>query len=212
LNSDLSLMHSLRKVLESAEQGMGMAQSLVRVFRSAGLPGKDVARLTLLGFPLSASLHPLEAGESEEAAMLASLIVGSAKGSARLVGENGGQILGTLERWVKMKENDRLERKVLTFRALVASGILGAITAMVATLGPLLGSLGVSAAYQSTSPVLFPLAAAAMAAASSAMLGYYMSGRRLYVNLATSMAAFAFVYLVASPLANVTPVAPWVIK
>ncbi len=211
MNPELSTVLALRRVLESAGSGMGMSQSIVKGLSSVSPKGKDVARLLLLGFPLAVALRPLTEGRSDEVAMLASLIVSTPRSSATLVGRSGEELADTLERWVKLKENRRMEQKVMRFRSVVTSGVLGAVTAMVASLGPLVGSLNFAAPVAQSASGLLP-AAAGMTAISSAMLGLFMSGRGMFVNVGVALAVFAAVSTVASPLASVPSVTLWGVK
>ncbi len=211
MNTDLSMILSLRRVLESAESGMGMSQSIVKGLRETQREGEESARMLLLGLPLAVSLRPLTEGRSEEVAMLASLIVSASKSSTALVGRSGEDLADTLERWVKVKENSRLEQKGLRFRSLITSAVLGAVTAMVASLGPVVGNLSFTAPSVQGAGLLLP-AAAAMSALSSGMLGLFMSGRRLFLNVAVALMVFAAVSAVASPLASVPAVGLWGVK
>jgi hypothetical protein len=202
---------SLRRVLESAESGMGLSQSLVRELGTEGLQGEEVARKLLLGFPLSTALRPLAGMRSEEVAMLSSLVVSSTASSATLVGTSGKELARTLERWVKIGENRRLEQRVLRFRSVITAGVLGAVTAMVATLGPVVGSLSFTGQDVQGAASVLP-AAALMTALSSGMLGFFMSGRKMFVNVLVAMAAFAAVGFIASPLASIPPLPLWGVK
>ncbi len=211
MNPDLSTVLSLRRVLESAGSGMGMSQSIVKGMSAVPLKGAEAARMLLLGFPLAVALRPLTEDGSEEVAMLASLIVSAPRSSAALVGRSGEELADTLERWVKLKENRRMEQRVMRFRSVMTSGVLGAVTAMVATLGPLVGSLNFAASPAQSAAGLLP-AAGVMTAVSSAMLGLFMSGRRAFVNVAVALVVFALVSTVASPLASVPTVTLWGVK
>ena len=188
-----------------------MSGSLVKVLRGTDAPGRETARLLLLGNPIPAAVRPMVEGSGAEVAMLASLIVASPGSSAPVVGRSGGATARTLERWVKARENRALERKVIRFRGLVTSGVLGAVTAMVAALGPLVGSLSfVGGAV--AGPGALGIGAAAMAAVSSGMLGLYTSGRSLYANVAVTLAVFALVWGAASPLGGASAVGLWGVK
>jgi hypothetical protein len=210
MNTDLAMVLSLRRVLESARDGKGMSRSIVDELGRAS-PNPEPARLLLLGYPLSASLRELTEHGSLEVAMLASLIVSTPKSSAALVGSSGEALATTLERWVKAKESAKLEQKVLRFRSMVTSGVLGAVTAMVASLGPLVGNLNFSALPAAGPQGLLP-AAAGMTAVSSGMLGLFMSGRRFFVNMAFSLAVFGLVSVIASPLVSVPTLTLWGVK
>lgn len=211
MNADLSAILSLRRVLESAGDGMGMARSLVKELGGLEPDGADSARMLLLGYPLSVSLRPLLDGRSEEVSMIASLIVSAPRSSTSLVGRSGQALAMTLERWVKARENGKLENRALRFRSLVTSGVLGAVTAMVASLGPVVGNLSFGSA-PTVSPGTLLSAAAGMTAISSGMLGYFMSGKGFFANIAVSLAVFAVVSVAASPLAGIPSVGLWGVK
>ena len=209
MNPDLSMVRSLRRVLQSAGEGKGLARSVVEELRRCAPPGPEAARLTLLGHPLRASLRSMVESAPEEAAMLASLVVAAPRSSAYLVGRSGDALAENLERWVKAREGRALEQRVLRFRSVVTSGVLGAVTAMVATLGPLVGSLGFAGGAAPPDPAALLAGAAGMSAISSAMLGLFMSGRGFAVNVAVTVGGFALVAAVASPLAAFPGAVPW---
>lgn len=204
-------MATLRKVLESVSSGKGVAQALVAELREGGAGGREVARLVLLGQPLDVSLSGMTEARSEEVSMLSSLVLWSSKGSAKVVGERGKSLSAVLERWLKLKENEKMERRVMAYRGLIASGVLGAVTAMVATLAPLLGTFVLSQQQAHQSGYL-PIAAAALASMSSAMLGLYVSGRAFPVFVIVAISAFAAVYLAVSPMVDVPSLSLWAIK
>ena len=212
MSSELSMLRSLRRILESAAEGEGLARSIAEELRGSAPPGPDSARRVLLGYPLQASLGPLVESPSEEVAMLASLVVAAPRSSAALVGRSGEELAGTLERWVKARESRRLEQKVLRFRSVVTSGVLGAVTAMVASLGPLVGSLNFQGSARPVDPITLLVGAAVMAAVSSAVLGLFMSASGILFNVGVTLAVFAVVGAVALPLASLPAAAVWGVK
>ena len=206
-----SRMLSLRRVLEGVGEGSGISRAIIRELGGGDRVGQEVAKMLLLGNAIETSLRPLSEEGSEEESMLASLIVAAPSSSAPMVGRTGGALATTLERWVNERESRALEQKVLRFRGLVTSGILGAVTAMAATLGPLVGSLS-SALGAPSGPGALVYGAAAMTAIGSGTLGAYTSGRRFYANVAVALAAFGIVFLAASPLAAVSVTGLWGVK
>ncbi len=212
MNTEFLTVLSLKKVLETAGEGMGMAQAVIRGLRDVTPLGGEPARLVLLGFPLSVALRPLVESGTEEVSMLASLIVSAPRSSSSIVGRSGGILAGTLEKWVKAKDSKKLEQKALRFRSLVTCGVLGAVTAMLAALAPLVGSLDFTGASQSAGASDLVYAAAGYAAISSSMLGLFMSGRGFYLNVLVAMGVFVLVSVLASPLADVPSVSLWGIK
>lgn len=198
------MISSLRRVMESAGQGMGIAEAIVRSLRTSGAAGRDVARRVLLGLAIDVAVRPLVSRDSEEVAMLAALIGMSAESSATLLGTAGERLSHTLESWVKLREGRKMEERVQRFRCLIGSCVVGAVSGMIASLGPMLGSLYTLTASQSQGPNLTLYAGAAMAAISSGMLALYVSERRAYVNVALSLASFCIVCVLVSPFTTFT--------
>ena len=211
MSEELAAILALKKVLQEAGEGMGIAQSVVRDLRSIKPLGAESGRLVLLGLPLSAALRPLTGCKSEEVSTLATLVLYAPRSSSALVSRSGATLAGTLERWVEAKESAQLQRKAIRFRGFVTSAVLGAVSAMIASLGPIVGSLNFETPVPVNSGALL-YCAACMTGLSSCMLGLFMSGRGFYVNVAVSLAVFAVVCTLASPLASVPPVALWGVK
>jgi len=198
---------AFRRVLERAGEGMGVSQAVVRELKGTG-PQAEARKRILLGIPInSALLQIIEAG-SAEASMLASLVIRCQDGSVQLTGKRGEELSYLAERWVKTRENQRLEANVRRSRGLIASGVCGAVSGMIATIGPLLGSLsnlgnpGASGASSQVS-LLFP--AATMALLSSGFLGVYTSGKGFYQNILTAGLVYLLVSIAVAPLANLPP-------
>ena len=211
MKGELPMLFALKKVLESADSGEGIAHSLVRELRGMDPEGAAVARMILLGQPLAVSIRPLVESRANEVSMLSSLIGSATKSSSAAVGRRGRAFATVLERWVRLRENVKLEMKVQAFRSLVTSGVLGAVTAMMASLGPLVANLNFESSTPPPSGNLL-LAAGMMTAISSGMLGFYMSGRRFVINVAVAMLVFALVSTVVSPLVDIPSVTLWGIK
>jgi hypothetical protein len=202
MRGELSTVLALRRVLQSVAKGRGIAESVVRELPKDADGGEESARSVLLGLPPQVALQSVTSRASNEVSMLASIVVELAKISAPLGGKNGEALSYILERWVKVRESNRLEERVQRFRALIASAVLGAVTAMISTLGPLLASFGTGSLGVSPGPSNFLYAGFAMAISSSGMLGVFISGRRFYVNVSVTVAIFALVGLLVAPLAD----------
>ena len=211
MNADLNSILALKKVLESASNGMGMAQSVARELSAVRPLGSESVRLILLGHPLHLALRPLVESGSQEVSMLASLVVSARRSSSVMVGHSGGMLADTLERWVKTKESAKLQQRALWFRSLVTCGVLGAVSAMVASLGPLVSGLDFTGTPPASTAALV-YAAAGFTGISSCMLGLFMSGRRFCLNVAVTLGVFGVVSLLASPLASVSAVSLWGVK
>lgn len=188
--------------MEAVEEGRGIAQALVRELREVGPVALETARQILLGFPFPVSLRPLTETKAEEVVMLASLLISASKSNATLVGRNGEAMSHTLEGWLKLKENSKMEHKVMMFRSMVTSGVLGAVCATVATLGPLLGNLDFTTQTRPDPGALLYFAAG-MTVISSGMLGYFMSGSRFFANIGLALSVFVLVWSLASPIASI---------
>ncbi len=203
MNDDLALVATLRRAFELVSRGMGLAEALVRSLPSSGTAGKDVARRILLGFPVSASLGPMLSG-SDEVAALALLLGTGHKSGAKPLGQSGERVSLLLEGWIKLRESRKLEERVQRFRSLIVSCVVGGVSAMIATLGPILSSLYSTTTGLPDGTGLTLYAGAAMAATSSAMLAIYVSERRFYLNVALSLISFVAVWGFVSPLASFT--------
>jgi hypothetical protein len=211
VNEDLAEVMALGKVLESASEGRGMSRALVEEFARGKGTLRDAAKMLLLGHPIPESLRASAEEGSAEVSMLASLIRSTPGSSTTLVGANGRAMARTLERWVNLRETARMEQRVHSFRSLITSGVLGAVTAMVATLGPLVGNLNLVSA-PSSYPQYLLMAAGVMTAVSASILGYFMSGRRFVLNVAVAMTVFVIVETLASPLASFSSPGLWGVK
>jgi hypothetical protein len=212
MNSESVTVLAFKKVLESAGDGMGLARAVAKELRGIRPFGSEAARLILLGFPLPVALRPLIQSGREEGAMLASLIVSAPRSSSTIIGRSGTILAGTLEKWVEARESGTLQQKAMRFRSLVTSGVLGAVTAMIASIGPLVGSLDFNGASTVVDPTTFLYCAAGLTGMSSFMLGLFMSGRGFYLNMAVSLGVFALVSLLASPLATIPSITLWGVK
>lgn len=211
MTRDLPTILSMKRVLESAEKGMGISRAFVKEFAAAGHEGRNSARSLLLGFPLRSALGPLIVGGSEEISMMSSMIIGAPRSSVFRVGRSGGTLASILEGWIKARESSALEEKVMRFRGLIASAVLGAVTSMMASLGPVIGNLGTLLTPGSPAPVgggYLLAAAAGMAAISSGMLGLYLSGRGLLINVIVTLSVFAMVAVATAPLASLPVAGP----
>ena len=168
--------------------------------------------MLLLGFPLKKSLSPLTDKGTEEVSMLSSLLVSAPRSSASLVGRSGLMLATTMESWIRERENRILEQRVMRFRGFVTSAVLGAVTAMMASLGPVVGNLNfLTNTAQSDGGDLL-IWAAGLAGVSSGMLGLYLSGRGFVLNVLVTLSAFGLVASAVAPLASIPTLSPWGVK
>lgn len=212
MNRDLARLALFRRVLGLVTSGMGVSASIVRAFRAAEGEEHDAARLVLLGNPPPVSLAAIVSDDAKELGMLASLVAGASSSSAKALGRKGEALSLVLEGWLKARESRILERRVLQMRGYIMSAVLGAVMAIIAALGPVVGSIDfLQAAPQVPGPSLSYFAAA-MVVASASMLGLFLSGRRFYLNLLVATMVFVLAFAAASPLADVPSVSLWGIK
>lgn len=212
MNSELRTLFSLRMTSTAMGEGSGLAGALVKTFRNEKGELRSIARKTLLGYPPGLSLAPLVSSNSAEIAMLSSLIATAAAGSTEAVGRKGEGLSLTLERWLKAREGRRLQQRVYGFRGLIVSAVLGGVTGMVSSLGPIVGGLSFSGPPVLVDPAAIQLFAGGMASLSSAMLGLFISGRGFLVNVGITIVIFGIVSSVVAPLAAVAVPIPWGIK
>ena len=182
----------------------------MKACRSAGTKEKGVARRVLLGLPVEAALSPLTEGGSRELAMLAGLLSRASTASTEAVGMRGERLSVTLERWLRRREARRMEQRVMQMRCHIMAAVLGAVVAMLASLGPMVATLNV---LTQTAPAangrLLLWSSGAMVCASSATLGIFMSGRRFMLDVAIALTTFALVCYAAGPLVALPVVSLW---
>jgi len=209
VKDDLRMVRALRRVLEASSGGRGVSKSAILELPRVSSDGREVARSLLLGLGLRWAMKPLAKAKTEEVRMLSSLVGEVGRSSTESVGRGAGGLSATLEKWVSLSEAKRLELKVQEYRGLLTSGILGAVTSVVAALGPMMGSLNFSGQPNPIDPTAIRLAAAVMAANGAAMLGLFLSGRRFFLNVAVCILAFLFVSALVSPLLGIQPSSLW---
>jgi hypothetical protein len=205
MNTENAMIMALRRVLDSASQGMGAAQSLVREMRLGRGEGEQVARRVLLGNPIGAALQDVASGESEEVSMLATLVVLSSRGSVRLAGEKGRRLSAILERWVRTREAESMEKRVMRLRGYITSAVMGGLGAMVSNLAPILSSFQPTVSHTAAQVSLLPVVGALMVGFSSVMLGYFLSGRGFVSNALVATACYLAASALVSPLVSVQP-------
>ncbi|HXW37268.1 MAG TPA: hypothetical protein VEJ36_05140 [Nitrososphaerales archaeon] len=207
MKEKFELVSKLRRVFMNMRQGLGLAHSLVETFRDSEGGHTEVARRILLGIPPAVALESLTSAGSEELRMLVNLLAGAGGASARLVGEKGERLSGIVEGWLEAQESSQLERRVMHTRGLIMCTVLGAVVAMMATIGPLVGVEQIStAAVPVASRALLELSSCLMAALSGGMLGAFTGGKRLYQNVILTVAAFVITSSAVAPLANLPAV------
>jgi len=212
MNKKLSSLLLFRRVFMLAGEGKGLATSLVETFRGEGSEGKGVARKILLGFPVQAALEPLSSQGTEELSVLANLLANSSSSSARLIGRKGQRLSFMFERWMKMKEARQMQQRVMQLRSHLMAAVMGAVVAMLASLGPLVAGLNFLSPSPEVSGSSLLLWSGVMVGTSSTALGLFMAGRRFYVDTLIALLAFGLTAAATAPLASVPVVGLWGIK
>jgi hypothetical protein len=212
MKREFAMINRLRRVFTATREGMGLATALVQTFGPADGEPKGVARMILLGLPPRVALEPIVGDGSRELSMLAGLLSTSSSSSTEAIGGKGERLSTIMERWLKMKEARIMEQRVMQMRSHLMSAVLGAVVAMLASLGPLVSNLNLIAGSAPQSSGLLVWSTACMVAISSGMLGLFMSGKRFYFDVILSLTTFAFVCYAVAPLASVPVVNIWGIK
>lgn len=212
MNRRLARMLLLRKVLASIGAGRGVSASIVLALRAGEDAERAAARMVLLGFPPASSMSPLVGDESREIGMLASLVTMASASNVAAIGRKGADLSNLLERWLKAAEEKAMEARVFQMRGLIMSAVLGALMATVSTMGPLVASANFLVGGAAPAASSLGFVSGAMVAVSSSMLGFFLSGRRFYINLAIALGVFLAASFATSPLVAVPGMNPWGIK
>jgi len=212
LNKRLARLQLIKRVLASIGSGRGVSTSIVLALRQGEGAERLAARKVLLGLPPSKSMAPIVSDESKELAMLASLVTMASSSNVAAIGKKGTDLSNLLERWLKAGEERAMEAKVFQMRGLIMSAVLGALMATVSAIGPLVASSNfLMGGTVAAAPSLY-LFSGTMVAASSSMLGIFLSGKRFYVNLALGLGVYLVASFAAAPLSSVTGMNVWGIK
>lgn len=205
MTSDEATVRAMRRILESSASGRGVSRSAIEELRGGDGLERDAARSLLLGESVGRAMEGIVEGASEEVSMMASLVPEMAKSSPDSVGRGVGGFSETLERWVRAGESRRMEWKVQEFRGLLSCAVLGAVVAVVSSLGPIVGNLSFGSASAQVDGSGLRIAAVVMAGNGAVMLGLYLSGKRLVLNVIACLLAFSFVSFLVSPLVSLQP-------
>jgi hypothetical protein len=183
-------------------KGRGVSSSVVSAFsESRDREENSVAREILLGVPVGDALSRLKAVDRAILPLLNYLKTES-RVSAMETGKSAQRLIEFYEHWLEAKERREVERRVMALRAHMTSAILGAVTAFIATLSPLLGSLQFFLSAARPDPLPMLITGGVMAGVSSFFLGLYMNPRRPYVDFVICMVCYYLSYSFVSPLLN----------
>ena len=212
MNKEISELLRLREVLSSVSSGMGVSASIVKTLGRGGPRERRAARLVLLGHPPSVAMNSVSDGGARELSMLTGIIANTSGSSATLLGRKGEKLSTVVEGWLKAKEERAMERRVMQARGYIMCAVLGAVMAIMSTLGPVVGSITLLQGAAPVADQYLGYAAGAMVAFSSSMLGIFLGGRRFYFNLGIGCAVFIVGTAAAAPLASFPTASLWAIK
>jgi hypothetical protein len=198
-SSELARMGKLRHVLRLSAHGKGIAASIVETFRESNIPEeREVVRKILLGYPVEQSVAKL-ISKNDHSRDILLYVVKQAKVNAVEASKRADRLTSLFEHWVWMKQQRIVEQRIMETRSIMVSVILGAVTAMISALAPVLASfqLSLTAQPQASSPsylgILFVIPAASF-------LGIFFSPKRAYLNLIVSVGAYLLVTYSFAPL------------
>jgi hypothetical protein len=198
-SAELARMGKLRQVLRLAAHGRGVAASLVETFRETRVEQEEeMVRRILLGNPVERSAANLITRNDLSRDVLL-YVINQAKVNAVEASRRADRLTSLFEHWVWMKQQRAVDQKIMETRSLLVSAILGAVTAMISTLAPILASFQLTLGAPQTPPSPSYLGAIFVVPAAL-FLGVFFSPRRAYLNLVVSMFAFATVAYFFSPL------------
>jgi hypothetical protein len=202
-NREAERIETVARVLRLSAKGGGVAASAIEVFGRSPEPDElDAARKILLGVPLDGAFSALTAGRGAAGSLLR-FLVAQAKINAPEASKRGEKISVLFGRWVRMNERRTMEQKVVAFRSLLVSGVLGGVCAIVSSLAPVLASFQVSLSPQPAPLWYLPFAGLLFAVPSSGLLGVFVSRRRAYLNVLVCTIAYLVALSLFGPIAPV---------
>jgi hypothetical protein len=192
-------MGKLRQVLRMSAHGRGIAASIVETFCDSRVEDeREMVRQILLGNPVDESAARLVSSNDHSRDILA-YVVDQAKVNAVEASRRADRLTSLFEHWVWMRQQRMVEQRIMETRSIMVSAILGAVTAMISALAPVLASFQLTLGEQPhpSSPsylgILFVIPAALF-------LGIFFSPRRAFLNLVVSAAAYMLVAHFFTPL------------
>ena len=199
-SAELRRMDKLRQVMRLSARGKGMAASIVETFRDSKLaPEVETVRSILLGRPVEESAARMASGDGPARDLLLYLVQ-QAKVDASEASRRADKLAVLFEHWVRAKQERLVDQRIMETRSLMVSAILGGVTAMVATLAPVLASFQLSFTQQATSVGYSQYLGLFFIVPGSFFLGLFFSRRRALLNVMVSVAVFSLVVYLFAPL------------
>jgi hypothetical protein len=200
---ELEVIRKLRAVLKRSSLGLGLAASFVEVFSgSKDAAQREAVKRIMLGEPAETAFRSMtsENGSSRE---LLRFIGALARIDSSEASRSAGKLSSMFDRWTLLKEKRSMERKVMQFRGFIVSTVAGVVVGMLSTLAPVISNFQVSLGTSPQPPPGFsPYEGAAFLLPSAIALGFFLSPRRPYLNVAVSLMAFAGVVYFLGPFAS----------
>ncbi len=198
-SQELVRMGKLRQVLKMTAHGKGMAASIVETFRGSRVEEeREMVRQILLGNPVEQSVAGLISVNDHSREILL-YMVNQAKVNAVEASKRADKLTSLFEHWVWMKQQRVVEQKIMETRSIMVSVILGAVTAMISALAPVLSSFQLTLGATPGAPSPSYLGIMFVVPASS-FLGVFFSPKRAYLNVAVSVVAYLLVTYFFTPL------------
>ncbi|MDG6926237.1 MAG: hypothetical protein JRN09_06750 [Nitrososphaerota archaeon] len=199
-SAELRRMDRLRQVMRLSARGKGMAASIVETFRdSPAWREREAVRSILLGRSVEESTR-LMTGAKGHGDELLSFLVEQAKLDAPEASRRAEKLSALFERWVRAEQERLVDRRIMETRSLMVSAVVGGVTAMVASLAPVLSSFQLALTQQVPPPPSVQYLGILFVIPSSFFLGLFFSPMRAVLNLAVATAAFALTVYLFAPL------------
>jgi len=199
-SAELRRMDKLRQVMRLSARGKGMAASIVETFKASQIPAEVRAvRSILLGKTIEESVRSTISGNDHSRDLLLYLVA-QAKMDAPEASRRADKLAVLFEHWVRAKQDRLVEQRIMETRSIMVSAILGGVTAMVASLAPVLTTFQLTLTQPQTSPSYSPYLGLLFVIPGAFFLGMFFSSRRALLNVAISGAAYMLVVYFFAPL------------
>jgi len=202
--SEMRKMDRLREVMRLSARGKGIAASIVETFRSSRwMEETRAVRSILLGIPVEESVAGLTSGDDYSKDLLLYLVQ-QAKVDALEASRRADKLANLFEHWVRAKQQRLIDQRIMETRSLMVSAILGGVTGMVASIGPVISNFQLSLTQPPSSPSLgagyTPYLGVLFVIPGAFFLGLFFSRRRALLCTALSCAIYATVAYFFAPL------------
>lgn len=203
-SSELSLMGRLRRVLWLSSHGKGVAASVVETFRESKVETeRSMVRKILLGNPAEEAAAEV-AAQNERTGDLMLFVMEHSKVDAAEISKKADRLTSLFEHWIWMKRQRLIDQKIMETRSLMIAAILGGVTAMISSLGPVLvdfqSSLSLTQPLANSTQTDSPYWGILLVVPAASFLGVFFSRKRAYLNVLVASATYLLVVYLFSPL------------